>query len=72
VLPDTWNIVAAIDPLAGQVLETAPVGQTPVSLTLSPDGRRLYVSSSLGQTLSVIDAATLQPVATIELHSPRP
>jgi YVTN family beta-propeller protein len=72
VLPDTWNIVAAIDPLSGQVLETAPVGQAPVSLAVSPDGRRLYASNSTSQTLSVIDGATFQAVATIDLHALRP
>jgi YVTN family beta-propeller protein len=71
VLPDPWNVVAAIDLTNRLVVGAVGVGQGPIALAVSPDGRRVYVSNGASQTLSVIDAASLQGIATIDLHTPR-
>ncbi|MGU3541189.1 beta-propeller fold lactonase family protein, partial [Methylobacterium sp. A54F] len=42
-----------------------PVGQRPRHAEFSADGRRLWVSSEIGGTVSVIDVASRQVVQTI-------
>jgi YVTN family beta-propeller protein len=70
VIDAEYPIVAAIDATASSagVLGVAPPEKGPISLVVSPDGRRLYVADIRSVTVSVIDAATLQGVATIDLH----
>jgi len=57
------NNVISFDLKTGQRLEVvstafgpkAPVGSTPVSLALSPDGRTLYVANADNNSVAVID-----------------
>ena len=58
--------VALVDPASGKVLETFEVPVTPTGLTLSPDGKTLYVTSAspLG-SVSVVDVASRKITATI-------
>ena len=46
------------------IVRRAPVGEEPVGLSLSPDGKRLYVANMTSRSLSVLDAATLARVRT--------
>ncbi len=48
----------------GSPQESIPVGAVPRGFSLSPDGSRLYVTNSWDDTLSVIDTARLEVVAT--------
>lgn len=48
----------------------APVGPRPRGLTLSPDGREVWVANELGSSLSVLDAATFRPLRHVSLGIP--
>jgi YVTN family beta-propeller protein len=56
---------------AEYVTARVPVGHNPRGLTLSLDGKRLYVANRLDDTLSVIDAATEKVTSTIDLGGPQ-
>jgi YVTN family beta-propeller protein len=76
VTPDTkrlylistqYPIVAAVD-LTGPIVSGVVVtGPRPVSLALSPDGRRLYTADADSGTVTVLDTATLQVTAAIDV-----
>jgi len=56
----------------GKIVATAPLGELPLAITLSPDNRRVYLVTSLGKRLTVFDAATLKPIAgPIEIECKR-
>jgi YVTN family beta-propeller protein len=48
----------------GRVLQIIPVGHVPRGLSLSPDGRRLFVTNSWDDTVTVIDTNTASVIAT--------
>ena len=48
--------VCVLDPRAGKVLHTIPVGKRPWGLALSPDGKRLFVANGPSGDVSVMDA----------------
>ncbi len=48
-----------------------PVGHNPRGVTLSPDGKRLYVANRLDDTISVIDTQSDTVTSTIDLGGPR-
>lgn len=52
------NEVAVIDTALGQVVREIPIGAAVSSLAVSPDGRRLYVSSAADKNVSVVETAT--------------
>ena len=56
---------------AEYVTARIPVGHNPRGLTLSPDGKRLYVANRLDDTLNVIDTETLKVTSTIDLGGPK-
>jgi YVTN family beta-propeller protein len=63
---------AVIDPTAGQVLGTVPVGQGPHELVASPDGKWAFASNygtgqAPGHTISMIDIAALKEVRRIDV-----
>ena len=47
------------------------VGHNPRGVAFSPDGKRLYVANRLDDTISVIDTAGENVVATLDLGGPR-
>ncbi len=47
-----------------------PVGQNPRDLVASPDGRRVYVASPTGLSLSILDTATDREIRRVALNSP--
>ncbi|GAU69666.1 hypothetical protein SSP35_13_01370 [Streptomyces sp. NBRC 110611] len=63
-LPGVLTVFApeTLTPL-GQV----QVGEFPLTITSSPDGRFGYVSGNLASTVTVVDLTTLQAVATLEV-----
>jgi YVTN family beta-propeller protein len=45
----------------------APVGANPRGVALTPDGGQVWVANYLGNSVTVVDAATMQPLKTIAL-----
>jgi YVTN family beta-propeller protein len=56
---------------ANYVVARIPVGRDPRGLTLSRDGRRLFVANRLDDTISVIDTRTNRVASTIVLAGPK-
>jgi len=56
---------------AEYVSSRIPVGHNPRGVVLSPDGKRLYVSNRLDDTLSVIDTNAEKVTSTIDLGGPK-
>jgi YVTN family beta-propeller protein len=56
---------------ANYVVARIPVGHNPRGLTLSRDGRRLFVANRLEDTVSVIDTRTDRVASTITLAGPK-
>jgi YVTN family beta-propeller protein len=61
------NAVAVIDTTTHRVLRTITVPKGPHGLVMTPDGRKVYVSSDGASTVSVIDTITDQVVSSIEV-----
>jgi YVTN family beta-propeller protein len=55
---------------ANYVVARIAVGLNPRGLTLTADGRRLFVANRLDDTISVIDTRTLRVASTIKLKGP--
>ena len=56
---------------ANYVVTRVGVGSNPRGLTLTKDGRRLFVANRLDDTISVIDTRTNKVTATIRLDGPK-
>ncbi len=56
---------------ANYVVARIPVGHDPRGLTLSRDGRKLFVANRLDDTVSVIDTRTNRVASTITLAGPK-
>jgi YVTN family beta-propeller protein len=56
---------------ANYVIARIPVGHDPRGLTLSRDGRKLFVANRLEDTISVIDTRSNRVTATIALAGPK-
>jgi YVTN family beta-propeller protein len=54
----------------GVGLRRVPVGRRPAALTASRDGRHVYVANTFDDSVSVIDPAKAEVVATIALGAP--
>ncbi|UCD25545.1 MAG: beta-propeller fold lactonase family protein, partial [Gemmatimonadota bacterium] len=52
------------------VVARIPVGQSPRGMAISPDGAKLYVADGLDDAISVIDIASLQRTAVLDLGGP--
>jgi YVTN family beta-propeller protein len=52
------------------VIRRIPVGHNPRGLAVAPDGRFVYVAEGLADSVAVIDVATMQKIATIDLGGP--
>jgi YVTN family beta-propeller protein len=61
------DAVAVLDTAQNKVLGTIAVPKGPHALVVTPDGRKVYVSSDGASTVSVIDTATDRVVASIEV-----
>ncbi|MFQ5524680.1 MAG: hypothetical protein ACE5GX_00330 [Thermoanaerobaculia bacterium] len=55
---------------AGYVLARIPTSHGPSALTLSADGRRLFVAERLADTIAVIDTDELEVIGRIDLGGP--
>src|SRR3989441_3869561 len=61
------DAVAVIDTAQNRVLSTIAVPKGPHGLVVTPDGRKVYVSSDGASTVSVIDTAADRVVASIDV-----
>jgi YVTN family beta-propeller protein len=61
------NTVAVLDTGANRVLSTIPIPPGPHGLAITPDGRKVYVSSDGASTVSVIDTTTDRVAGSIEV-----
>src|SRR5438094_9550312 len=61
------DALAVIDTVQNQVLRTIAVPKGPHGLVVTPDGRKVYVSSDGAATVSVIDTAADRVVASIDV-----
>jgi YVTN family beta-propeller protein len=61
------DTVAVIDTTTNRVLRTIAVPKGPHGLVMTPDGRKVYVSSDGASTVSVIDTLTDQVVSSIDV-----
>jgi len=55
----------AVDVGMGGIVATIPVGREPYGVTLSPDGKLLYASNKVDNTIHVIDTATRKRLSVI-------
>lgn len=61
------NTVSVVNLLVNTAVTTIPVGNTPVGLDITPDGRFVYVANSADNTVSVIRTLTNSVIQTINL-----
>ena len=61
------DAVAVLDTAQNKVLSTIAVPKGPHGLVVTPDGRKVYVSSDGASTVSVIDTAADRVVASIDV-----
>ncbi len=66
------NTVSVIDTATNKVTAIVPVGNYPMGVAVTLDGKKVYVTNFFGRTISVIDATKNKVTATIPLgNSPR-
>jgi YVTN family beta-propeller protein len=61
------NAIAVLDTGTNRLQGTIPVPQGPHGIVMTPDGRKVYVSSDGASTVSVIDTQTDKVVRSIEV-----
>ena len=61
------DAVAVIDVTQNKVLKTIPVPKGPHGLVVTPDGRKVYVSSDGASTVSVIDTGADRVITSIDV-----
>lgn len=59
------NAIAVVDPIAGKLLKTVPIGLRPRGIVLSKNQQQLYVATSDDNTIQVIDIDSLKPIGTL-------
>jgi YVTN family beta-propeller protein len=69
--PQSGSFAYDLSASANYVVARIPVGHNPRGLTLSRDGRRLFVANRLEDTISVIDTRSNRVAATIKLAGPK-
>ena len=57
--------VIVFDTTTNVPLAQIPIGNGPISVAITPDGKRVYATNQFDGTVSVIATATNQVVATI-------
>jgi YVTN family beta-propeller protein len=60
------DLMLAVDVHTGQITGRLRVGHKPKGIALSPSGKTLYVSNEWDDTITEIDAHSLQPRRTLE------
>src|SRR6185503_18076137 len=68
----TNDTVAVVDPVGNKVLQLIGVGSQPKGMAINPVTRKLYVTNSGANSLSVVDLATNAVVKTEFLFSNAP
>jgi YVTN family beta-propeller protein len=61
----TSNNVSEFDTATNTVVATVPVGNAPLGVAVTPDGKHVYVTSDGFNNVSVIDTASNTVVATV-------
>src|SRR2546426_8701499 len=61
------DAIAVLDTDTNRLQGTIPVPQGPHGMVMTPDGRKVYVSSDGASTVSVIDTVTDKVAASIEV-----
>jgi YVTN family beta-propeller protein len=69
--PESGSYAQDLSASANYVIARIAVGHNPRGVTLSRDGRKLYVANRLEDTISVIDTRTNRVASTIALAGPR-
>jgi YVTN family beta-propeller protein len=69
--PPSGSFVQDLSASSNYVVARIPVGLNPRGLTLSRDGRRLFVANRLDDTISIIDTRTNTVASTIKLAGPQ-
>jgi YVTN family beta-propeller protein len=69
--PASGSFAQDLSASANYVIAHIPVGHDPRGLTLSRDGRKLFVANRLEDTISVIDTLSNRVAATIALAGPK-
>jgi YVTN family beta-propeller protein len=64
------NTVSVLGTATNTVVATVPVGDDPLEIALTPDGKRAYVANERSDTVSVIDTASNTVAATIPVGRP--
>jgi len=59
------NTISVVDSETMEVVQTVNVGQRPRGITISHDGKFIYLCASDDDTIEVIDTATMQIVGTL-------
>jgi len=59
------NALAVVDPIAGKLIKTVPVGQRPRGIALSKDQKYLYVAASDDDTIKIVDTQALVVTGTL-------
>jgi PQQ-dependent catabolism-associated beta-propeller protein len=59
------NTITVLDSTTMKVVKTVPVGQRPRGITISPDGKFIYLCASDDDTIQVINTADMQVVGTL-------
>ncbi|WP_292387532.1 PGF-pre-PGF domain-containing protein [Methanosarcina sp. UBA5] len=63
------NNVSVIDTATNKVTAMIPVGNYPMGVAVTPDGKNVYVTNFFGHTISVIDATKNKVTATIPVEN---
>jgi YVTN family beta-propeller protein len=62
------NSVSTIDTATNQAVGTPiPTGEKPISIAITPNGKRAFVANFAGDSVTVIETVTRKPIATIPL-----
>jgi gliding motility-associated-like protein len=61
------NTVSVVNTITNSVVATSPVGSAPLSVSVTPDGSKVYIGNVLSQDVSVINTATNSVIATIPI-----
>ncbi|MBV8843800.1 MAG: YncE family protein [Bryobacterales bacterium] len=65
------NAMAIVNPANGKVAGTVPVGRNPHEAAVSDDGKLAFSSNMQGNSISVIDLATLKEIHRVDLPNLR-